>query len=65
MGVAVERREHRARWRVARHRLETRRINFLTADEDKWQAELVSKPLGVELPEIASSTHTAEVMPHF
>lgn len=38
-------RERRALWKVARYRLETRRLEFLTQDESKWQAELFDNPM--------------------
>ena len=51
MTAEVAHREQRALWRVARHRLETRRIEFLANDEGKWQTELLANPFVLEVDE--------------
>ena len=50
-------REQRALWKVARHRLDARRIEFLAQEEDMLDEELSQKPLsraGVASPEKAT-----------
>ena len=44
-------RERKALWKVQRHRLETRRLNFLEDEQATLTELLEKKPLGVRIPE--------------